>query len=384
MCLLRLPLPTTAGILLATLTWLMMMGIGLFLSGCPLDTISTRRSIDAQASLASFEKHVYPLLQKMKCSSCHYEAGEAKSKPFADSNTTVAHNSALKVVAFGDIENSALITRQRDGHQCDKNSGECDDNIEKLVEALTEWEKSRAGKQSSYLLTAAKDADGNTSTLEFSLEGLLTNPQGTVTLAVTVVKENSTRLLTLRNFKLTNPSDPIFIGGLKARRNGIDSAMQSLDRVCALIDKGADNKALPQYSEIVFSLSDGDEHPNKISIGLKDLRIATSEDKCAGEDIVADGNGMAASSYENEFNNKASGIGKIIHDGCTKSCHNPAVNENGTDLSTFAKFSAARDKIITRVACEEINPDLCMPKIDTDTSWRHKFTLLEWLTKLPQ
>ena len=384
MCHLRLPLlPITW-----RLTWLVMMSIGLFLSGCPVNVVSTRRSIDAKASLASFEKNVYPLFEEMKCSSCHYESGEAKDKPFADSNTMIAHTSALEVVAFGDIENSSLVTRQRDGHQCNKNNGECDNNIDKLVEALTEWEKSRLKERSSYLYTEEKDADSETSTLEFSLDGLLKNPTGTVVLTVTATKNTSAQLLTVSNFKLTSPSDPIFIGGLKARRNGIDSAVMSFDRVCALVDKGANNKSLSQYSELAFSLTDGDGSPNKISIGLKDLRIATSEDKCGGEQIVADGSSTSSSgnNYEKQFNDKTSGIGKIISDNCTSSCHNTPTPspEKGSDLRAFYLFYSKRAEITRRVKCEgEDRPadGYCMPK--NATNFPQKQQLLEWLAKLP-
>ena len=329
------------------------------------------------------ERYVHPLFEQMKCSACHHESGEAEEKPFADDNITTAYTSALEVVAFGDIENSALIKKQREGHQCNKNSGECDNNIEELVEALAEWQKSRAGEQPSYVFTAAKDAEGSTSTLEFSLESLLKNPTGMVTLAVTVTKNIPAQLLTISNFKLTSPSDSIFIGGIKARRNGIDSAVMSLDRVCALINKGAESKALPQYSEIAFSLTDGDHSPDKISIGLKDLRIATSEETCEGESVDGNGNNVAGDNHENEFNNKDSGMGKIISDGCTSSCHNSTAQE--ADLSTFELFHSKRDQIRLRVQCQGKLPtdNYCMPRNKPEFTPEQRKQLLNWLEKLP-
>ncbi len=372
--------------------YMVMVSIGglLLLTACTIEHISSRHSADAQASLDLFKTHVHPLLTEMKCAGCHTSKGNGE---FADEDIEIAHTAALAEsrVDFSDIKNSLLVTRQvPSNHNCDKTSGECDKNAEKLIAALIKWQESRdsdAGK--SLLLTDEKDADqGETGDytdhkLQFAIDKLMnSNASGNVTLEVTASKSSSANLLTLKNFKLNTTADHIFLGGFRAKRNGKYSSDLSKMRVCTLA-KPSSEKKTTEFSkiEISFSLEDGDSSPNMIAFGLKDLRVATSDDECEGESIDGDDLGEART----VFNDKEQDIGQIISSNCTTSCHNQ-ISRQGSDLSTFDDFYAARQEIIRRVDCSlQAYANKCMPKPQRNNlQEEQKIELLDWLEALPE
>lgn len=353
------------------------------LSACSVDAINSRirHSADAQASLDLFEKYVYPLFDERKCASCHREDGMAKGHAFAAKKITTAHKAALRYVDFSDIENSGLVINSKDPkhkHSCDKASGECDENADKLIAALTKWQKSRNSNVEELLrYTEEKDADqGKTGDytnhkLKFSLNSLVEGGVGNVTLEITASKSTTTNLLTISDFKLTTTDKHIFLGGLRAKHNGKNSSDETKMRVCALV-KPSDNEVLTQFYGITFVLEDANSSPNNIAIGLKDLRVAKDNDKCENRK-------SGLSKARTEFNNKTSGIGKVIQDSCVSNCH--VNNTQRVDLAVFDNLYSKRQAIIERVSCGEgIN---CMPPDPNVLGSSNKKWLLDWMNNLP-
>ena len=372
--------------------YLVMVSIGglLLLTACPIEHISSRHSADAQASIDLFKTHVHPLFKGMKCAGCHNLTGGAKGDPFADEDIATAHKSAETKVDFADIKNSILVTRQvPSSHNCNEDNRECAENADKLIAALTKWQEGRDSSSSkSLLLTDEKDADqGETGDytdhkLQFAIDNLMnSNASGNVTLEVTASKNSSAKLLTLKNFKLSTTDDHIFLGGLRAKRNGKYSSDLTKMRVCALVKAASDKKSLAKFGEISFSLDDGDSSPNMIAFGLKDLRVATSDDECEGEKL----DGADLGEAQKDFDDKIKGIGKIISSNCTASCHNTTATRQGSDISTFGKFYTARQAIISRVDCNlATSADKCMPKSPQKINTQQKQQLLDWLKALPE
>ena len=370
--------------------YMVMVSIGglLLLTACPVEHISSRHSADAQASLDLFKTQVHPLFKEMKCSGCHTSKGSGNGA-FADDDIETAHESAETKVDFSDIENSALVTQQvPSNHKCNEDSGECAKNAEKLIAALIKWQEGRdSATVKSLLLTDEEDADQDETgdytdqILKFAINKLIdANARGNVTLEVTASKNTAVNLLTLKNFKLSTTHDHIFLGGLRAKRNGKYSSDLTKMRVCALVKAASDKKSLTKFGEITFSLEDGDSSPNMIAFGLKDLRVATSDDECEGESI----DGADLGEARTVFNDKIRGVGKIISSSCTTSCHN-LVAEQGNDLSTFDDFYAARQEIIRRVDCSlQAYANKCMPKPQRNNlQEEQKRELLDWLEALP-
>ena len=372
--------------------YLVMVSIGglLLLTACPIEHISSRHSADAQASIDLFKTQVHPLFEEMKCSGCHTSKGIGNGE-FADEDIEIAHEAALAEsrVDFSDIKNSLLVTRQvPSNHNCDKTSGECAQNAEKLIAALTKWQESRdSATDKSLLLTDEEDADQDETgdytdhILKFAINKLIdANARGNVTLEVTASKNTAANLLTLKNFKLSTTHDHIFLGGLRAKRNGKYSSDLTKMRVCILV-KAASDKSLTQFGEISFSLEDGDSSPNMIAFGLKDLRVATSDDECEGEKLDDTDLGEA----QEDFNDKTNGVGQIISSNCTTRCHNPRMSGQGSDLSSFDEFYKFRSEIIRRVDCSlPAYVDKCMPKSPETINNQQKQSLLNWLKALPE
>ena len=274
--------------------YLVMVSIGVLLflfTACSVGVYSSRHSADAQSSLDSFKTHVHPLFTEMQCANCHISDEDAAGNgaAFADEDIAIAHTAALanQRVNFNDIESSKLVTRQQGAHNCNKPSGECEENANKLITALTKWQASRdSSAEESLIFTHEKDADQNKEEdytnheLEFAINSLIGTAKGNVTLKVTASKSMRAKILTLKNFKISTTDDSIFLGGLLAKRNGMPSTDYSKKRVCALVEPGGDDKILTQFSEIVFSLADEDSSPNMIAFGLNNLRVATDNDEC--------------------------------------------------------------------------------------------------------
>ncbi len=365
---------------------LVMVSIGslFLLTACPIDPLSSRHSAEAQASLDLFETHVHPLFAEMGCQGCHNKTGIARGHPFADDDIETAHEYAQTKVNFDDIKNSALVTRQvPGGHSCDQNSSECDDNAKKLIAALTKWQESRdQAAEKSLSLTSEKDADldepGDYTEhrLKFSITKLIdadADTIGSVILEVAVSKSMIAKTLQLNNFIIKTTNVPIFLGGLIAKRNGKDSSDRTKMRACALVKPSDDDQNLTQF-DTTFSLTEEDSSPNNISFGLKDLRVATSEDTCGDESVAGNENAKRA------FDDKTSVIGGIISDGCTTSCHNPTAGQV-PDLSTFAQFYTNRAAIKESVMCTSPESTSCMPPAQA-TTWPGKQALLVWLETL--
>ena len=247
---------------------LVMVSIGVsFSSACDVDVITSRHSADAQASLDLFKKHVHPLFEEMRCASCHISKSSGVGA-FADEDIAIAHTAALanQRVDFSDIENSKLVIQQDTSkHNCDKDSGECANNAEKLIAALTKWQESRdSAAEKSLRFTVERDADKDADKdatgayeheLAFALNDLIdakTSKVGNVTLRVTASKDTSVNLLTLKDFKISTTYEPIFLGGLIAKRNGKLSSNRGMMRVCALVETSSDDKHLTQFGVIII------------------------------------------------------------------------------------------------------------------------------------
>lgn len=275
------------------------IGVLFLLTACSIGEYSSRHSADAQSSLDSFETHVHPLFKTMRCNSCHFinETNPSHPPEFADEDIAIAHAAAEQRVNFNDIESSKFVTKQQNAHGCEKSSGECGENAAKLIIALTTWRASRdSSAEESLSFSDEKDADQDKTEanyanheLKFAITQLIDNIQGNVTLKVTASKNMTTKILTLKNFKISTTDKPIFLGGLLAKRNGMASTDRSKMRVCAIVKPVDDDKILTQFSEMVFALADGDSSPNMIAFGLNNLRVATDSDEC-DDDVPAQGN----------------------------------------------------------------------------------------------
>ena len=375
---------------------MVMVSIGVsLLSACDVHPITARvNSADAEASSNLFKKHVYPLFEEMNCSSCHHADGAAKGHPFADEDIDVAYQSAKTKVDFNDIENSLFVTRQKEGrHNC---GSQCDDNAKQLIAALTEWQEGADSAVDDWRFTDEKDADqdetGDDSDykLKFSINNLLAdNTAGSVILSVTVIKisTDNSNLLILEDFAISTTDKPIYIGGLRAKRNGKLHSDKSKDRVCALVEPSDEDAILKQYGEITFSLESDDTSTNKIAFGLLNFRVAKEHDEC--EDNDNSEIAQAKTAFDDKSENS---VGKIISDNCLSSCHTSSTQ--GTDISTFDNFYAARQEIKRRVACDNVTPNQratwCMPQ-GISGNWSsgqrndaQKQTLLDWLNNLTE
>ena len=274
-----------------------MVSIGVLLTACSIVEYSSRHSADAKSSLESFQTYVHPEFVKMRCDGCHIRKDDDPPRlpEFADKDIAIAHAAAEQIVNFNDIESSTFVTKQKstNGHNCNKTSGECDANAQKLITALTAWQASRdSSAEESYLFTKEINADnGKTGdytnrVLRFAINELIDNIEGNVTLKVTASKSTRLKTLTLTNFKLSTTDKPIFLGGLIAKHNGIVSTDESKDRICALVKPDEDDDTiLTQYHSMVITLVEGDSSPNMIALGLKNLRVATASDECDGKTI---------------------------------------------------------------------------------------------------
>ena len=287
------------------------IGVLFLLAGCSMGEYSSRHSADAQSSLDSFRTHVHPEFTAMRCNGCHIIKDDPPRLPaFADADIAIAHAAAEQIVNFNDVESSKFVTKQKSrlGHNCDKPSGECDANAQKLITALTAWKASRdSSAEESLLFTDEKDADqGETGDytdheLKFAINKLIgTDTSGNVTLEVTVSKSAQLETLTLTNFKLSTTDEPIFLGGLGAKRNGRVSTDDTKKRICALVKPDEDDDTiLTQFGEIVFTFAEGDSSPNIIALGLKNLRVATASDKCGEKTINSVDEADGATAQEN-------------------------------------------------------------------------------------
>lgn len=280
------------------------IGVLFLLTGCAMGEYSSRHSADAQSSLDSFETHVHPLFKTMRCNGCHIINEERTNPPaFADADIAIAHAAAEQKVNFNDIESSKLVTRQqtKEGHNCDKISGECDENAEKLIIALTTWQASRdSSAEESLSYTVEKDADKGETVdyanreLRFPINELIDNNSGNVTLKVTVSKSMQTKILTLKNFKISTTDEPIYLGGLLVKRNGTDYTDRTKMRICALVKPVDDDKILTQFGELAIVFSDEDSSTNMIALGLNNIRVATASDECEGKTINSDADDASA------------------------------------------------------------------------------------------
>ena len=367
-------------------TPLAMVSMGwLFLSACDVDIINARKSLDAEASFDVFKTHVYPVFKARGCNSCH----KAGAHPFAAVKIPDAYDKATEYVDFSDIENSPLVVESKNPnhkHGCSEASGECKENAEQLTEALQKWQASHISAEKDSLdFTIEKDADQgetgdyNDHKLEFPLNHLIdTDETGNVTLEVAVSKSTAAKLLILKNFKITTTDKPIYFKGLQPKRNGKLSADATKRRVCALVET-SNKEILTQFSEINFTFEEGDSKPNKIAIGLIDLRIATSSDKC-GDKSIGD---VDLSQAKIDFETKSSGIGRIIQRSCVANCHT-ANKPPRLDLTVFDNLYDQRQDLIRRVECGAAvtNRQECMPP--STPNFFAKSQLVNWLTNLPQ
>lgn len=379
---------------------LVMVSIGglFFLTACSVEYISSRRTIDAQASLDVFKTHVHPVFKGRGCAGCHTSAGQAKGHEFADEDIKKAHEKAKHpdYVDFSDIENSPLVIEAKNPkhkHGCDKAAGECDENAKQLIAALTKWQQSNDNAAEKNLrYTDAKDADqGKTGDytdhkLQFSLNKLLNNNDaGNVTLEVMASKTSASDLLTLNNFKLTTTDKSIFLGGLVAKRNNMPNSDRSFMRVCTFAKPLSETNAR-DFSNIKFrfSLANGDSSPNNISFGLKDLRIAKDDNKCGEESTTKQ---VDLTQAKADFS--GNGVGRIISTYCSRNCHHPnAIIEDDNNLKDFNVFYHLRGEAKKRIKCINLRREQCMPPSGAYGSVpipdKDKQLLLEWLEALPE
>ena len=269
--------------------------LAFYFTACDVDFVDARpKSIDAQASLTHFQQHVHPLFTELGCSGCHIPGGKASGHLFADPDINNAHKIALTKVNFGSLETSKLIERAKDGHHsnCDKASGECDDNAQKLIAALKKWHAGRGRAISNAIITDEKNInpDGSptysSKEVSFVLNEYLRDVEGFVTLKMKADKQpkaDGGKTLTFSNFELSSTDDSIYLKGLLAMRNGEPSPDQTLSRVCTLVVPLSDDQTkteLISAQSTSFTIAANDSEPDNIAFEIKELRVAKESDKC--------------------------------------------------------------------------------------------------------